>query len=272
MKLISISLLCLTLAGPAAAAPAAGARPATAYGTGEFIDHNRRAVGHLRLIETPSGVLVEADVSGLTPGEHGFHLHQTGRCNPADGFKSAGEHLAAAGAQHGFQQGEEPHAGDMPNQVAGTDGWLFARVLNPRVTLRPGEARSLFDADGSAVVIHAKPDDYQSQPSGSAGDRVACAVVRTSSAKTSAELPKAMPRADLADQVGLTPGMAVFDRLGQRVGYFQTLARSALGSMAVLQIDGKAVSVPRHTLRVSRDRVLSDQSKSEILAAADVPR
>jgi Cu-Zn family superoxide dismutase len=69
-----------------------------------------------------------------------------------------------------------PHGGDMPNAVVGTDGMLKGQVLNTGVTLKPG-AKSLMDADGSALVIHAKPDDYKSQPSGDAGDRIVCAVI-----------------------------------------------------------------------------------------------
>lgn len=170
MKIIVATLgVAALMAGAAAAQPMATAQ-------GAFVDANGRTVGQARLTQTPNGVLVEADVTGLPPGEHGFHIHQTGRCEPSDKFSSAGGHFAPRGAEHGYHVEAGPHAGDMPNQVAAADGRLQARVLNDAISLTGGEG-SLFDADGSALMIHAKADDYRSQPSGDAGDRLACAVL-----------------------------------------------------------------------------------------------
>lgn len=156
---------------PAQHAPVAGA-PHVA-----LIDREGRQIGTAVFEQTPNGVMISVTARGLPPGEHGFHIHQTGRCDPSEGFASAGGHFAPAGHSHGFEVAGGPHAGDMPNQFVAGDGTLRAHVFNPRVTLREGE-NSLMDADGSALMIHAGADDYRSQPSGDAGDRLACAVIK----------------------------------------------------------------------------------------------
>ena len=140
-----------------------------------FIDTQGNWIGTARLMQTSKGVLVEADIRGLPPGEHAFHFHQTGRCETPS-FQSAGEHYAPEKNQHGFLVTSGPHAGDMPNAQVLQSGLLQVEVYNPSVSLSGGNA-PLLDADGSALVIHAKADDYRSQPSGEAGDRIACAVI-----------------------------------------------------------------------------------------------
>ncbi len=141
-----------------------------------FQDTSGKQIGSAILTQTPGGILIDVDIAGLPPGERGFHLHETGRCDAADGFKSAGSHFSPQKRQHGHHVKGGPHAGDMPNQFVASDGRLRAHVLNSRVTLASG-ANTLLDKDGSALVVHAKPDDYRSQPSGDAGDRIACAVI-----------------------------------------------------------------------------------------------
>jgi superoxide dismutase, Cu-Zn family len=141
-----------------------------------FVDAKGQQVGSATLTQTPNGVLINVDVAGLPAGEHGFHIHETGKCEPNTRFESAGDHYSLQGQKHGHQSEGGPHAGDMPNQFVGQDGKLRAHVINSNVTLGTGEG-SLFDQDGSAILIHAKADDYRSQPSGEAGDRLACAVV-----------------------------------------------------------------------------------------------
>lgn len=141
-----------------------------------FVDGAGRKVGTATVTQTPSGVLIELELAGLPPGWKAFHVHETGRCEPGSGFKSAGEHYAPRQERHGLRADKGPHAGDMPNQYVHGDGTLRAHVLNTLLTLSPSEA-SLLDADGSALVLHAKPDDYRSHPAGEAGDRIACAVL-----------------------------------------------------------------------------------------------
>jgi Cu-Zn family superoxide dismutase len=132
-------------------------------------------VGTVTLTQTPAGVLIMAELSGLPAGVHGFHLHERGVCEPP--FESAGEHYNPTAAEHGFKVVGGPHAGDMPNIHVPESGTLTIEVLNANVSLEEDAPETLFDEDGTAVVIHADPDDYQEQPSGHAGDRIACGVV-----------------------------------------------------------------------------------------------
>lgn len=147
------------------------------HATAVFMNIQGQQIGTANLVQTSHGVLIEAEVQGLPPGEHAFHIHQKGACDPAGKFESAGGHFALSGQKHGFMAENGPHAGDMPNQFVGQDGVLRIHVLDPSVTLESGEG-SLFGADGTSIVIHTKADDYTSQPSGNAGDRIACAVIR----------------------------------------------------------------------------------------------
>lgn len=90
---------------------------------------------------------------------------------------SAGAHFNPAGKKHGMSAADGAHAGDMPNLHIPTNGELKVEVGNPAITLVVGKPNSVFDADGSAIVIHAGPDDYKTDPTGNAGDRVACGVI-----------------------------------------------------------------------------------------------
>lgn len=186
MKIILPALCCAALAVQAA-------EPPTQTATAAFIDARGKAVGAATLKQTPHGVLIEAHLEGIPAGEHAFHIHETGKCDPASGFESAGDHFAPRDKQHGYMAEGGPHAGDMPNQLAAKNGMLHASLINPEVTLSAGPA-SLLDADGASLVVHAKRDDYSSQPSGDAGDRIACAVVKradkTAAAKTNDARPK----------------------------------------------------------------------------------
>ncbi len=142
-----------------------------------FINVEGQSVGTATLTQTPTGVLIQMDVRDLPPGEHAVHIHQTGKCEPATKFETAGPHFATDRKEHGFKSAGGPHAGDLPNQTVDQNGALKAEMKADQVTLMHGEASSLLDVDGSALVIHAMADDYQSQPSGASGDRVACAVI-----------------------------------------------------------------------------------------------
>jgi Cu-Zn family superoxide dismutase len=142
-----------------------------------LINASGASVGTARLTQLPHGVLVALDARSLPPGEHALHFHMIGSCDPATQFNSAGGHFAPGATSHGFGVQAGPHAGDMPNQFVAADGTLRAHVLNPAVTLGSG-ANSLFDTDGSALILHEKADDYSTQPTGDAGGRLACAVIK----------------------------------------------------------------------------------------------
>jgi Cu-Zn family superoxide dismutase len=118
-------------------------------------------------------VRVEALVAGLTPGEHGFHVHEAGDCSAADASSAKG-HFNPAGRAHGHHGGSERHAGDMPNLVADSSGRATLSADLDMMSVTEGPAGIL----GRSVVIHADPDDYKSQPAGNSGKRVACGVIR----------------------------------------------------------------------------------------------
>ena len=131
------------------------------------------AMGRVELTQGPNGVLISADVYGLSPGPHGFHIHSVGACSPD--FSAAGGHFAPDGEGHGFMHAEGHHAGDLPNIHAGADGSARVDHFTSKLTLAPDGDTSLFDEDGSAVIIHAMPDSYGADPG--AGDRAACGVI-----------------------------------------------------------------------------------------------
>ena len=116
---------------------------------------------------------VEASVAGLTPGEHGFHVHEVGDCSAADATSAKG-HFNPAAKPHGHHGGAERHAGDMPNLVADSSGKATFSAELDTLSLTEGPAGIL----KRSVVIHADPDDYKSQPAGNSGKRVACGVIR----------------------------------------------------------------------------------------------
>ncbi len=133
-------------------------------------------VGSVDLEQHLSGVVINIKASNLSPGKHGFHIHEKGVCEEPD-FESAGGHFNPTDASHGTEHEDGPHAGDLQNLEVEKDGTVQAEVTNDMVTLKSGEENSLISSDGTSLIIHKEPDDYQSQPSGGAGDRVACGVI-----------------------------------------------------------------------------------------------
>jgi Cu-Zn family superoxide dismutase len=163
--------LCAALLCAASALPAA-AQSASA----PLKDAKGKDVGSVNLTQTPHGVLINVAVKGLPPGEHAFHVHAVGKCEPP--FTSAGGHFNPGGKKHGLLAAEGHHAGDMPNLHIPQSGDLTVEVLNADITLDKGKPNSVFDADGSAIVIHAGSDDYKGDPAGNAGSRIACGVIK----------------------------------------------------------------------------------------------
>jgi Cu-Zn family superoxide dismutase len=122
-----------------------------------------------------SGVSIKLDVKGLTPGEHAVHIHQNAKCE-APGFTTAGGHFNPDMKHHGLDNPEGPHNGDMKNFTVKADGTAKVTVSDPHVSMGDG-ANSIFANGGTALMIHAKPDDMKTDPSGNAGDRVACGTI-----------------------------------------------------------------------------------------------
>jgi Cu-Zn family superoxide dismutase len=133
--------------------------------------------GTVTFTQTPSGILhVVVEMTNLAPGSHGFHIHEKGACDAAGGFESSGGHYSG-GKEHGIMNPKGVHAGDFPNVHVGENGVLKAEFFTEQLSLGEGGENPLMDADGSAVVLHSDPDDYQSHPAGHAGKRIACGVI-----------------------------------------------------------------------------------------------
>jgi superoxide dismutase, Cu-Zn family len=143
---------------------------------------DRQEVGEVTLTQTPQGVLIRIDLPQKTAripaGTHAFHVHQVGKCEPP--FTSAGAHFNPEGKKHGFLDSSGGHAGDLPNIHVPEKGALTVEFIAPQLSLKQGK-NNLFDSDGSALVIHARQDDYKTDPAGEAGDRIACGVIERSS-------------------------------------------------------------------------------------------
>lgn len=160
-------------------------------------DASGASVGTATMTES-GGVRLDVRVQNLPPGVHGIHLHAVGQCAGPD-FMSAGGHFNPANKQHGLRNPQGAHAGDLPNLTVAADGTGSLQATASMVTLGAGDM-SLFDADGSALVIHVNPDDDVTDPTGNSGGRIACGVIARSAGGQAAQQPGTLPRSGLADE------------------------------------------------------------------------
>jgi Cu-Zn family superoxide dismutase len=151
------------------------AAPAAAAQSAQLMDADGKAIGTVEMSEDASGLTLKVTAAGLPAGTHGVHLHEKGMCEGPK-FESAGAHWNPMTKQHGRDNPMGAHLGDLANMDA-TDGAEATSTYQVAGVTMGGTGNALADADGTSLVVHAKADDYKTDPSGNSGDRIACAVL-----------------------------------------------------------------------------------------------
>ncbi|MDQ0198841.1 superoxide dismutase family protein [Neobacillus ginsengisoli] len=141
----------------------------------ELFNATGDSLGKINLAEQASGVKMSVKLSGLSPGIHAIHIHETGKCKAPD-FKSAGNHFNPEKKEHGLLNPKGAHAGDLPNLIVEDDGSVKADIMAPNVTLK-NDKKSLFTKKGTSIVITQGKDDGMTQPAGNSGERIACGKI-----------------------------------------------------------------------------------------------
>lgn len=174
MKTHFLSLPIISMCALAGCATMEQTSPATIASAGLTGSQGQRTGTAKLVADHHDGLTLIVSVEALPPGVHGIHLHTTGKCD-APAFTSANGHLNPAGHQHGSMNEAGPHLGDLPNLTVSETGTgtMSVHISGDTASLES----QLFDTDGTALVIHAGPDDYKTDPSGNSGSRIACGVL-----------------------------------------------------------------------------------------------
>jgi Cu-Zn family superoxide dismutase len=174
------AFLVISFAAVLFAALTAPAAAAKMHAVAKLIGLSGKPLGQADFTQTPRGVLIEITVRGLTPGAHAILIHTTASCDPKKLFTSSGPPFTFEPPRpHGYLAKGGPRAGDLPQQFASSDGILRASLITNAFSLGNGK-KSIFDRDGASIIVHARGDDYLSQPDGNSGPRIACGtIIRT---------------------------------------------------------------------------------------------
>ncbi|RYG59982.1 MAG: superoxide dismutase family protein [Alphaproteobacteria bacterium] len=152
--------------------------------TAQLVNAKNQEIGVATLTQTSQGVQIALNARNLPANSSlAFHVHQTGKCEGDKKFTTAGDHFNPMSKKHGHKADGGSHAGDMPNQQTAADGTLVATVVNSGITLDDNANTGIMKPGGTALILHAKADDYKSQPAGAAGDRIACGVITSVAGK-----------------------------------------------------------------------------------------
>ncbi|MAM33520.1 MAG: superoxide dismutase [Micavibrio sp.] len=179
-KTALLAVTALAISSPALAQDNADKVPDRVFKTADIIDNQKNKLGEVTVTQADDGVLFHVKAENMPAGWHGMHLHKVGTCDDAEaGFKDSQGHIMPEENKHGFLNPDGYHSGDLPNLIVAENGMVEVELYSEDVEYQDDEdGDAVFDADGTALVIHADKDDHYSQPIGGAGDRIACAVLK----------------------------------------------------------------------------------------------